>query len=87
VKLEHAERIVAAANDLGLDVSLHEDYSGRGMYGRKTAGVSGKLGAILQSVAQAALELADFNDYDTTQDFVKDMDVASDSLGRDTIVY
>lgn len=39
MNIEHARLIVAAAEETGIEAELREDYSGRGMYGRKTAGV------------------------------------------------
>ena len=40
MKLEHAERIVDALNDMGIDAQLDKDYSGRGMFGRTTAAIT-----------------------------------------------
>lgn len=39
MKLETAEAIVEAGEACGFEMSVYEDYSGRGMYGEKTAGV------------------------------------------------
>lgn len=41
MKIETAQRIVAIADELGLDVTLRAEYSGRGMFGRTTAAVVG----------------------------------------------
>lgn len=39
MKLEHAQQIVDHLNDEGIDATVYEEYSGRFMYGRTTAGV------------------------------------------------
>ncbi len=61
MKLETAKKIVEAAENIGgLDVKLHDNYSGRCMFGRNTAGVVfGSLGELLKSVAYAAKEMAE----------------------------
>lgn len=85
MKLEHAQAIVNAASDAGLDVRLYEGYSGRGMYGKTTAGVVGSLRDILACTAQAAIN----QDHDGKgDDLVCALaTTSSDSMGRDLIVY
>lgn len=39
MKLEIAKAIVEAGEACGFEMSVYEDYSGRGMYGEKTTGV------------------------------------------------
>jgi hypothetical protein len=65
MKLEHAERIVRAAEDLGLEVELRQSYSGRGRSGRSTAGVVGSRSSIIQSIAAAAVDVAQAHDGDS----------------------
>jgi hypothetical protein len=62
MKLEYAKRIVEKA-ECG-ELTLHEEYSGRCMYGRSTAGVSGDSGdfhaaalEVLREVIEEAVEL------------------------------
>lgn len=89
MKLEHANLIVQAADSLGEELHLHENYSGRGMYGKTTAGVSGPLRHLFGAVAQAAVNIAILNPHgDKPDEFVEDMqDLAMDSMAFDTIIY
>jgi hypothetical protein len=99
MKIETAKAIVAAAEEIGLDsVRLYEDYSGRGMYGRTTTGVvADSWGDLIKCVALAAGHIAqDETDLDTPNeredgltldDFVQDLDLSSDQMGRGLIVY
>lgn len=93
-----AKAIVEAAEDLGLEVDLYEDYSGRGMYGKTTAGVTGKTSAILQAAVQAGMNIQDISlasnatkelepDYISPEKFVREMRLAWDSMGYDSIAY
>lgn len=47
MKLETAQAIVQAATDNKLDVTLRENYSGRGMFGKTTAAVVGSRSDIM----------------------------------------
>ncbi len=93
MKLAHAIAIDKAASEMGVEVTLYEEYSGRGMYGKTTAGVVGRLNEIIACIAQAAVRIAwlEEPEYDpqTSNDFVSDMKKLSwDSMGRsDMIVY
>ena len=40
MKLAHAKAIVEELETEGIEATVREDYSGRGMYGRETAAVS-----------------------------------------------
>jgi len=40
MKMEKAERMVEKLQDEGYEARLYEGYSGRGMFGRETTGVS-----------------------------------------------
>jgi hypothetical protein len=85
MKLQHARAIENAANDGGLDVRVHEKYSGRGMYGKETAAVSGSFGDLVSCIAQVA---RDFARDDEAEEFVVAMrDLARDNMGYDMVVY
>lgn len=86
MKIEIAEEIIAAARDMGADVNLHEDYSGRGMYGDTTAAISGDLNNIIAAVALAAGSLQD--NHRKLEDLVEAMQkLNTDSYARQIIVY
>lgn len=101
MELEIAKRIVKAGEDMGLDISLREDYSGRGMYGKKTTGIiTDQFGNIIQATAAAAVDLQKENDYfeSLTEDqqqnppmaveyFLDNLDFAKDNMGYDLIIY
>jgi hypothetical protein len=95
MKLEHAKAIVDAAFATGCgddEISVREDYSGRGMSGKGTAGiVYGPVGVLLSAVVYlAATWAAADEDADServtalTDDLRK---CSTDSMGRDTIIY
>ena len=83
MKIETARLIEDAATELGLAVEVYEGYSGRGMYGRKTAGVVGRRQDIVRATVQAAIEAKRI--YQTG--FQEDLDWSWDSMGRDEIAY
>ena len=72
MKIENAEAIAEALQDEGIEAEVHEDYSGRGMYGESTAGV----------VAGVATEVTWFMGKLGIDDRRR-----VDSMGRDCIVY
>jgi hypothetical protein len=81
---EHADAIEAAATQLGTEVAARHDYSGRGMYGRTTSGVTGKIPKILAAAALTAHMMDD----DAAAVFVAELaHVSLDSMGLDSIVY
>ncbi len=88
-----ATLIVAAADQIGgLEVEIYEGYSGRGMMGRETTGISvHNHNTLLQCVALAASQVEEDKDSEdrlTIDEFVEGLsDVRFDSLGRDMIVY
>lgn len=97
MKLEHAQRIVRAANDIGLDVTLREDYSGRGMYGKTTTGVVGSQSDIIASIATAAYwlgqdsvqkeDIRDIEDVEGDEAFLEAMgQLVFDNMGRDNLI-
>jgi hypothetical protein len=79
-----AEQLVDMLNEEGDEAEVYEGYSGRGMYGNSTTGVTcNSLGTLLSIVISRANELVN-NDgdpiYETTE-------FSTDSMGRDTIIY
>jgi hypothetical protein len=90
MELKFAKKIVKTGNEMDMELTLSKNYSGRGMYGRETAGVVGNLGEIVQAIAAVAVEYAENAEFDETinvDSFIKDMNISIDSMGRDTIVY
>lgn len=69
MKLEDAQAVADAS---GGDVEVRERYSGRGMYGRETAGVVGPRRAILKAAFAADVDAGNFE---------------WDSMGLDEIAY
>ena len=69
------------------EVSFYNDYSGRGMYGRKCVGLSGSLRDCMQVIAEVIkdahlCEQLNFNDVVDTL-----LDAQQDSMGRGVILY
>lgn len=90
---ELAEALVQALEDEGIDAELREDYSGRGMYGKTTAGVvfDGDIGGVLQAVINNATcfiqeedEPVDF--FDLCERFSVG-NLRTDGMGLQTILY
>ena len=88
-----AETLVQALEDEGIDAELREDYSGRGMYGKTTAGVvfDGDIGGVLQAVInnatcfiQEEVEPVDF--FDVCERFGVG-NLRTDGMGLQTIIY
>ncbi len=72
MKPEHAHQIVQWLSENRIHAYVYHDYSGRGMYGRTTAGVvTHNVTDVFE--AKGALKIHD--------------DFARDSMGLDTIVY
>lgn len=86
MKSEHAKMIVNAAEMIPLDVTLREDYSGRGMSGDKTCGVVGSMGDLFLAVATAAHEVG--LDGEDGEDFLVAVgQFTFDNMGRNLIAY
>jgi len=82
----YAEAIVAAADCLGEDLRLYEDYSGRGGSAPST-GVTGNRGTIIQCIALAAYNMGQ-DGSDLGDEFVEMLgNLRWDNLGRDSIAY
>lgn len=68
-----ADAILAAADAIGIEMTIREDYSGRGMYGKATTGiVYDGLGNLLQCVATAVCDLKEEADYRDSLPFDED---------------
>lgn len=101
MKLESAKLIVASAEEMGVELSLYESYSGRAMYGKKTAGICfSNIGDIIAAAANVAINLSEaereyYEENDTgkplgltSDEFINDLSsVSTDSMGRDLIIY
>ena len=87
MKLETAKRIVEAAHEDGIDLHIREDYSGRSMYNKTTAGVVGTLPDFIQAVAAAAFAMGWEHDgaYDVMARELRNL--RTDNMGHQTIVY
>ncbi len=84
---ETAKASVDAAEEMGIEASLRETYSGRGMYGKSTvAVVIGGQSNLLQAVALAAVRLCQELD-DNPDDFLEDLAFRYDNMGHDIVVY
>jgi hypothetical protein len=83
MKAETVEQIVEAGEAMGLDISSHEEYSGRNMFGRTTSAVVyTRLRDFVAAVARAAVESDDPDRL--IEDLAK---IRTDELGMDMIVY
>ena len=90
MKLSTAKFIVEMTEGTENECQLYEDYSGRGMFGDTTTGVTAQcgpaelLGTVLASIfATPQFETDDYPDIDYS-DFEG---IKSDSMGRGTIIY
>ncbi len=83
MQLKTAKAIVKAAEEMDLTVTLREGYSGRGMYGKTTTGVVGSHSDVMKAIAAAAMDCKK----EDQEEFLEDMDLATDSMGRSMIFY
>ena len=73
-----AKRIVDACENQGYDADIYEGYSGRGMYGSETTGVTAdSKSVIIQSIINESKLFDDLNI----------SELRSDSMGLETIIY
>lgn len=72
MKLEDAEKIVKTAEENDMELELRPDYSGRGMFGKTTAGVVGSKVEIVEAATLAGLKPREFK---------------WDNMARDMIAY
>ena len=89
MKETYAKAIVEAANDECVNASVYENYSGRGMYGETTTGVTLEDDGILPVLtARVALRLSSQNHNLDVDEFIEEIrSLRSDNLGRDVIIY
>lgn len=74
-----------AAEELGVDIEVDKDYSGRGMYGDTTYAVTVSGVASLASLIAVAGRSIDSASH---EQFVTDMqNLRSDNMGRDYVYY
>lgn len=88
MKVEIARKIVEAVEDSGSgnEVELRENYSGRGMFGKQTAGVVGSLSDIIGAIAAVAFEMGNHGDDEV--EFLREMRrLRTDNMGHNIIVY
>ncbi len=96
---ETAKVIIEAAKEMGKEVTLRDDYSGRGMYGKQTAAVIGRQNDIIVCIARAGVVLGaheearennadqEENQFIDSDDFLEDIEkLRWDNMGRDDIV-
>jgi hypothetical protein len=82
MKLEFAELL----GNVNYNIDVREDYSGRGMYGRTTAGVVVEdLSEFLSAVGEAI----EYGDEDEIAMIAEELQkgVSTDSMGRSMIIY
>ena len=78
-----AETIKFAMNNADRPSELHENYSGRGMYGKTTTGlVVNSVGEVLQTIIECAMLSEDDEPIFEIMDKIN-----IDSFGLDTIIY
>jgi hypothetical protein len=82
MKLEAAQYIADYSSD---EVTVHEDYSGRGMYGETTVAISSE--NITRAVVTAVLSMAEAGDMEAIECVGQYLGYSTDSLGYDTIMY
>lgn len=82
MQLETA-RLIASYSQV--EVNVHENYSGRGMYGDTTAAISSE--EIMKAVTSAIVQMAEAGDTDAIAEVKKGISFCQDSLGYETIMY
>ncbi len=86
MKTEVAKRLAELADSMGFEFSFREDYSGRGMYGRTTAGITV---TSLQDFAKFLYEAAEYIHQDQQEGFLPERigSFSVDNMGYDYILY
>lgn len=92
MKLEVVQELVEAGRDIGMDVTHCQEYSGRGMYGKKTEAVIFNEHADLAVIAAVAVRRIMERGADdsalTVDELVKDLRRArTDQMGFSLIAY
>ena len=80
------ELLEAACHDHSI-VVFHNNYSGRGMFGRTCVGIVGSMSDCMCVIASVIKEAA--SDRDISLDYTVDtlLDFSQDSMGRDVILF
>jgi hypothetical protein len=94
MKLESAKLLESAANHAGIELSIIEDYSGRGMYGRTTAAVELNSSQDIFGILAVFID-PDFNQEEESDNAEVDRyemideiaSLKSDNLGHNIIFY
>lgn len=83
MQLQTAKRLRNAARRLGIEASVREGYSGRGMYGRTTAALTlARIGELAACAAAARVPRAE------REEFALELSrLSQDSMGFGIIVY
>jgi|CXWL01.1.fsa_nt_gi hypothetical protein len=89
MEAEFARGIVEAAEADGIDLTLYDGYSGRGMFGNKTTGVQGSWKDFTNAVVGYVMMLqgeenGDFR-IDELRDIVRNID--TDQMGRSDLIF
>lgn len=85
MKTETAKLITDAAEVMGIEVEVRDDYSGRGMHGEATVAlVFENQTDLLKVTAYAAFEIG--RDGEDADEFIGDLDFRYDAMGRSSIV-
>lgn len=90
MKLETAQALVAYGDQTGAEITLRDDYSGRGMYGRTVAAVECDFGTLVAAAAAAGADLvaAADGDQDAASELIDDLArIRSDNMGLGMIYY
>lgn len=89
MELRIAETIVNAGNDQGLPLSIHENYSGRGMYRKTTTAIQyDDLGQLLAAVADASRRLVEAGKDEEFEEMAVSFDnLSQDNLGCSYLIY
>lgn len=81
---------VEILNDQGHEASVHEDYSGRAMYGSTVDGITADCSGVLigWAIMAAVMDSMDRDDYRDPLEVARDfLPTRTDSMGMSTIYY
>lgn len=82
---QHAAELLADFS--GMELEIHEDYSGKAMYGKTTTGVVGSQGAFNAALAEFIREACDQGPEDCEDVADALRNIRQDSMGLDKIWY
>jgi len=87
MKREFVTKVVAAAEDLGVNLEHYKDYSGRGMYGSKTDGIVGNMSDLILCVGHAAFKAGADGDEEFEEGLSDLQNLRMDNMACDMIIY